>query len=313
MPTETLAPRLFFSYSHDSEAHKAWVLALANRLVANGVDVILDRWNLGLGSDLGHFMESGLSEADRILAVCSTPYVQKANHGVGGVGYEKMILTSQIMANLQSTRVVPIIRNNLEGTLPLFLSGRMYADFREDSQYEIKYAELIREMHGHRIIPRPPLGPNPFTGDAPPVLAFSRERYVSPSLSGRVIFDYSNNDGSYIVGSGDLAFETKWSRSGTTSIHAYRFGSMRSVALAIGVREIEDLQDVSIFDDSSRVRTAQLEEIVIWRNQQGYYLATKIESVSIRYRDEWRDEVQFTYRIQPNRTPMFERSTPCRT
>jgi len=304
---EILVPRLFFSYSHDNESHKAWVLALANRLVANGVDVILDRWNLSLGSDLGHFMESGLSEADRILAICSTAYVQKANRGIGGVGYEKMILTSQIMANLQSTRVVPIIRDNREGTLPLFLSGRMYSDFREESQYEARYAELIREIHGHRIIPRPPLGPSPFTGDAPPVLAFSRERYVSPSLSGRVSFDYSNNDGSYIVGSGDLAFETKWSRSGTTSVHAYRFGGMRSIALAVGVKELEDLHDVSVFDDSSRVRTPSLGEIVIWRNQQGYYLATKIESVSVRYRDEGHDDVIFTYRIQPDRTPVFER------
>jgi TIR domain len=303
--TESIAPRLFFSYSHDNETHKAWVLALANRMVANGVDVILDRWNLSLGSDLGHFMESGLSEADRILAVCSTPYVQKANGGFGGVGYEKMILTSQLMENLQSTRILPIIRENPEGKLPLFLAGRIYSDFREDAQYEAKYAELIREMHGHRVIPRPALGPNPFTGDASPVLAFSRERYVSPSLSGRVVFDYSNNDGSYIVGSGDLAFETKWSRGGTTSIHAYRFGSMSSVALAVGVKELEDLQDVSLFDDSSRVRTPSLGEIVVWRNQRGYYLATKIESVSIRYRDEWRDEVAFTYRIQPDRTPVF--------
>ena len=92
-----------------------------------------------------------------------------------------------------------------------------------------------------------------------------------------------------------------------------RAGSTTGRALAIGVREIEGLEDVSIFDDSSRVRTANLGEIVVWRNQQGYYLATKIESVSVRYRDEWRDEVQFTYLIQPNRTPVFERSTLSRT
>lgn len=83
---------------------------------------------------------------------------------------------------------------------------------------------------------------------------------------------------------------------------------MRSVALAMGVKDLADLDDVSMFDDSSRVRMPSLGEIVIWRNQQGYYLATKIESVSIRHRDEWRDEVQFTYRIRPNRTPVFERS-----
>lgn len=93
----TNAPKVFFSYSHDDDAHKNWVLTVATRLVANGVDVILDQWDLTLGSDLPRFMETGLSKADRVLAVCTEPYVKKANDGIGGVGYEKMILTAQLM------------------------------------------------------------------------------------------------------------------------------------------------------------------------------------------------------------------------
>ncbi|TON86748.1 hypothetical protein CGH50_21300, partial [Vibrio parahaemolyticus] len=38
-------PKVFFSYSHDSEEHKAWVLALATRLEENGVAVTLDQWD----------------------------------------------------------------------------------------------------------------------------------------------------------------------------------------------------------------------------------------------------------------------------
>jgi len=53
-------PKVFVSYSHDSEEHKAWVLQLSTRLRSNGVDVILDRWNLKLGSDIAHFMEKGI-------------------------------------------------------------------------------------------------------------------------------------------------------------------------------------------------------------------------------------------------------------
>jgi len=53
------APRLFISYSHDDQAHKDWVLMLATRLVANGVDVLLDQWDMRLGSDLPRFMENG--------------------------------------------------------------------------------------------------------------------------------------------------------------------------------------------------------------------------------------------------------------
>ena len=56
-----MIPKVFVSYSHDNEEHKEWVLQLAIRLRSNGVDIILDRWNLKLGSDLAAFMEQGLS------------------------------------------------------------------------------------------------------------------------------------------------------------------------------------------------------------------------------------------------------------
>ena len=46
---DSSAPKVFVSYSHDSQDHKDWVLKLATRLVANGVDVILDQWDLSLG------------------------------------------------------------------------------------------------------------------------------------------------------------------------------------------------------------------------------------------------------------------------
>jgi TIR domain len=306
MPNEISAPRVFISYSHDDERHKGWVLSLANRLVANGVDVILDRWDLTLGSDLARFMESGLADADRVLAICTEPYVQKADRGVGGVGYEKMILTAQIMVDLSQDRVIPVLRTNPAGALPRFLGTRVYIDFRDDESYEQKYSALIRELHGLRVIARPPLGASPFSDGATPILAHSPERYVSPDLSGRVKFDYSNNDGFYRVGLGDLAFNTRWARAGTSSIFVYRDGAqITSVSLAVGVPSLAGLKDVSIFDDSSRSRQAELEDIVIWRNGRGYYLATKIEAISMRYRDEWRDEVTFSYLIQPNRTPLF--------
>ena len=144
----TPAPRLFVSYSHDDQAHKEWVLRLADRLVRNGVDILLDQWDLRFGSDLPNFMENGLTGADRVLAVCSSTYVQKANGSQGGVGYEKMILTGQLMRNVTSDRIIPIIRNNSKAELPIFLSTRVYSDFRDDGRFEHSYAELIREIHG---------------------------------------------------------------------------------------------------------------------------------------------------------------------
>jgi len=159
-------PKVFVSYSHDSELHKNWVLELATRLMANGVDVILDQWDLNLGSNLPHFMETGLVGANRVIAVCTKTYVGKANASLGGVGYEKMILTAQLMQNVLSERIIPVIRDN-DGRppVPTFLDGKVYVDFRDDRAYESKYEELIREIHDQRIKPRPALGKVTVHGD----------------------------------------------------------------------------------------------------------------------------------------------------
>ena len=110
----SLVPKCFISYSHDSEAHKEWVLNLATRLVRNGVNVILDQWDLRLGGDLPSFMEGGLTQVNRVICICSDVYVSKANAGSGGVGYEKMILTSELIQNINSEKIIPIIRSNNE-------------------------------------------------------------------------------------------------------------------------------------------------------------------------------------------------------
>jgi TIR domain len=306
----TSPPKVFISYSHDSEPHKDWVLRLATRLVANGVDVVLDQWDLTLGSDLPRFMEMGLTDAQRVLAVCTEPYVAKANIGRGGVGYEKMILTAHLIQDIVRDRIVPIIRaNTLIPPVPTFLEPRVYIDFRNDVQYENRYGELLRDIHGQQSKPRPPLGANPFTASpspTDPLLSFGPERYVSPVLSGVVTFDYSNNNGRYVLGAGDMGFETNWSRGGNTSIYALSDPpSIRNVVLATHVKEITDIVDASIYDRSSRSRMPQIGEIVIWQNTAGYFLATKIDKLQSRGQGSPVDEITFSYVIAPSKSKSF--------
>jgi hypothetical protein len=307
------APRVFVSYSHDSQAHKDWVLKLATRLVANGVDVILDQWDLSLGGDLPRFMETGLVGANRVLAVCTSAYSDKANVGSGGVGYEKMILTAQLMQDTSSERIIPVVRDNeAKPPVPTFLASKVYVDFRDDAIYESSYAELVREIHGHKIRPRPRLGTDPFAvapATVSPQISFSAERYVSPALTGTVVFDYSNNNGRYVVGSGDMAFETAWSGGSSVSIHAYSDPpSIRAIALAVGMKDIADIDDASGFDTSSRVRSPRLGEIVVWQNTAGYYLATKVARIQVKGDASHSEELEFSYVVQPDRTDSFRNS-----
>lgn len=39
-------PRVFISYSQESDTHSAWVLALANKLRDGGVDAVIDQYFL---------------------------------------------------------------------------------------------------------------------------------------------------------------------------------------------------------------------------------------------------------------------------
>lgn len=51
-------PKVFISYSWTTAVHEDWVLTLATRLMENGVDVVLDKWDLKEGQDIYAFIES---------------------------------------------------------------------------------------------------------------------------------------------------------------------------------------------------------------------------------------------------------------
>jgi hypothetical protein len=158
------SPKVFISYSHDSEEHKAWVLSLATQLVSNGVDVVLDQWDVDLGDDVTAYMERGLTTADRVLIVCTENYVTKANTLKGGVGYERMIITAEVASNLETKKFIPVLRGGSPDVLPEFLGNRVYVDFRTDDAH---YDRLLRALLG---IPnaRPPIGRSPFERNLQP-------------------------------------------------------------------------------------------------------------------------------------------------
>lgn len=153
------APVVFISYSHDSEEHKSWVNDLASRLMNNGIDVILDQWDLGPGGDLPHFMESSITKASRVLMICTERYVEKANGGTGGVGYEKMIVTADLLKQIGSNRVIPILRNTTD--LPTFLGSKLYIDLSKADYFETGVDHLLRELLNAPLFKKPPLGKAP--------------------------------------------------------------------------------------------------------------------------------------------------------
>lgn len=155
------SPKVFISYSHDSQAHKQWTMNFAIRLRNSGVDAILDQWELQPGDDIPHFMERNLASADRVLMICTEPYVKKANSGAGGVGYEKMIVTADLMKSIASNKVIPIIRQDGGFIVPTFLTSKYFIDFSGD-EVEYAYDELVRTLVGAPLFKKPAISNDMF-------------------------------------------------------------------------------------------------------------------------------------------------------
>lgn len=173
----TTTPSVFISYSHDDDAHKEWVYKLACKLVENGVDTLLDQWDVQLGSNLIAFMEKGLSNSDRVLVICSDNYNKKSNGGLGGVGYEKIILTGELFQDQDTTKFIPCIRGvTTKAKTPVSLSGRTYIDFSDDAKFEDNFKQLLHELFKVPLRPKPSLGKSPFT---------TLEEEVLPSIQGQ--------------------------------------------------------------------------------------------------------------------------------
>lgn len=160
---DELAPRVFISYSHDSPEHKRWVADLASKLMANGINTILDQWELRPGDDVPKFMERGVRNSDRVLMICTVTYVHKADEGKGGVGYESMIVTGELVEDLGTAKFVPLIRQEVFPSLrPTSVTTRLYIDFSDESHFDDAFEQLIRDLHSAPVARKPALGPNPF-------------------------------------------------------------------------------------------------------------------------------------------------------
>lgn len=155
-------PVAFMSYSWESEGHRRWVLALAERLYGNGINVILDRWHLRMGMDKTVFMENAIAESDFVLIVCTPVYATKANQRSGGVGYEAMIITGQIAEDILETKFIPVLRVGEwdKTSMPQWLKTKTGADLRGNPYNEEQYNLLVRELYGEYLKP-PAAGPKP--------------------------------------------------------------------------------------------------------------------------------------------------------
>ena len=155
---ERASPTAFISYSWDTDAHKAWVRRLAERIRGDGVDVKLDQWETAPGDQLTEFMERGIHDHDFVVIICTPKYRERSDSREGGVGYEGAIMTAEVMTQGNERKFIPVWRSGQwKEAAPSWLVGKLRIDLSGDPYGEEQYADLVTTLRGERSQP-PPIG-----------------------------------------------------------------------------------------------------------------------------------------------------------
>lgn len=156
-------PKVFISYSWDSDAHKDWVRQLADRLVTNGVEVRLDQYDMDIGDNLTHYMERAVADSDMILLILTENYKTKAEGRKGGVGFEySMINAAWYQQQAKNTKFIPVLRGEkMETSSPVFVNAYLHLDMRDDAGLDAQLKDLLHRIFNVPKAPRPTLGKRP--------------------------------------------------------------------------------------------------------------------------------------------------------
>lgn len=139
-------PRVYVSYTHDSDDHKAWVRELVARLRTDGVDITFDYDFMRAGSDFWPLIEAELERAAVVLLVCTPEYQAKAMGLLPGGLRREYEIINRLAALRPGLRVIPILRLGAWGAaVPIDFSSRFGFDFRDVYPHAC-YRQVLNEL-----------------------------------------------------------------------------------------------------------------------------------------------------------------------
>ncbi|GAA2974263.1 SEFIR domain-containing protein [Actinokineospora diospyrosa] len=166
--SEDSAPRVFVTYSHDTERHKRDVREFATFLRSRvGLDVHLDQWADGKRQDWSLWAMEHLRESDFVLVIASPQYRLRAegraeSHVGRGAQFEAAIIRDHLTRNLRqgTERVLPVVLpgGSIED-IPMFLAPYSTTRYEIAAYTESAVNSLISAITGESAHPMPERGP----------------------------------------------------------------------------------------------------------------------------------------------------------
>lgn len=152
-------PRVFISYAGYDKANTRWVQTLAAELRKCGIDARLDQFHLKPGHDLPQWMANEVIMAEKVILVCDTHYMEKANYRKGGVGWETMLIQGDMLAQGDGrAKYIAIIRENeVDKALPIYLRSKYAFNWGKKEQIDPdELKELVMLLYDRNDLP--PIG-----------------------------------------------------------------------------------------------------------------------------------------------------------
>ncbi len=156
------APRVFISYSHDSDEHALRVARLSASLRCDSIDVWLDQYEGG-GPPEGwrEWMQAQIEEADFVLMVCTEKYQDRSRkqadpgRGRGAIWELNLIYNEFQNENTVSGKFIPIVFEHADRRhVPAPFGDRNCYVLDDQVSYEQLYWVISEQTRG-----APPLGP----------------------------------------------------------------------------------------------------------------------------------------------------------
>ncbi|MFN0112470.1 MAG: SUMF1/EgtB/PvdO family nonheme iron enzyme [Blastocatellia bacterium] len=163
MTPEQTPPKVFISYSHDSQEHFDRILLLSDTLREWGIDCHIDQYELA-PADWLRWMERRIREADFVLVVCTATYRRRFNGeeepGKGlGVRHEGGVISAELYnRQTETAKFIPLVFSVTDSAhIPSVMQNtNRHTLNMEQLETDRGFENLYRQLTSQpRVIPKP--------------------------------------------------------------------------------------------------------------------------------------------------------------
>jgi|GEM_PF-1582775 len=152
MNLDSVSPKVFISYSHDSQEHKDQVLELADRLREDGIDCTIDQYEESPAEGWQRWMLNQVEKATFVLVACTEQYDRRfrgreePGRGKGATWEGGVIIQELYDDQGQNSKFVPITLTLADANfIPSPLRGATSYRLNTADGYELLYRRLTNQ------------------------------------------------------------------------------------------------------------------------------------------------------------------------